>query len=43
MDEIKEKILTLISNALDNGAIDLADRLVDMYVRLSNTEVDEVL
>ena len=31
MDELKEKIISMINEALDNGNLDLADRLVDMY------------
>ena len=43
MDELKEKIISLAICALDNGAIDLADRLIDMLAKLSTSEEVEEL
>ena len=43
MDEIKEKLLTMISEALDGCSIDRAERLVHMYSELCSCEEDEQL
>ena len=42
MDEVKEKLLNMISDALDNGAIDLAERLTHMYSELCDCEEEEL-
>ena len=43
MDELKDKIISMISDALDYGNLDLADRLIDMYVKLNENDDSEVL
>lgn len=42
MDELKDKIISMINEALDNGNLDLADRLVDMYAKLNENDNGEV-
>lgn len=42
IDEVKEKILSMISNALDNGAIDMAERLTHMYSELCYSEEEKL-
>ena len=43
MDELKEKLITLIVDALDNNALDLADRYIDMLVKINDSMDREVL
>ena len=44
MDELKEKLINLTIFALDNGVVDLADRYIDMLVKLNDSmNSEEVL
>lgn len=42
MDEVKEKLLSMISEALDSCAIDTAERLVHMYSELCGCEEEQL-
>lgn len=43
MDELKEKLISLAIYALDNGEIALADKMIDMLVKLNASEEIEEL
>lgn len=42
MDKLKEKLISLTIFALDNSALDLADRYIDMLVKLNESMEQEV-